>query len=227
MAILIIDNFERVLNPNVVPIAMTESIVECSPAFLYKRRHFLDNPGSVIRMQMIRPALRIGSHLYWRVTHDVPKIVADKCAGKVVRCLRCVDNRRTYREEILQTLARPDQLRLDGLALSDVRPSPNKFECMAGLVGDNFEGILNPNIVTVSMTKTVLYRAASLFNQWSHFFQDPSGVLRMKMVGPGLGISGHFFGRITHYRAKIFANESASVVTRSLRRVNDSRTSGE
>src|SRR5262245_66433500 len=105
MAILIIDNFERVLNPNVVPIAMAESIVERSPAFLYERRHLLDNPGRVIRVQMVRPALRIGSHLNGRVTHDVPKIVADKCAGIVVRCLRCVDGSRTYGAEVMESMS--------------------------------------------------------------------------------------------------------------------------
>src|SRR5262245_2484308 len=98
---------------------------------------------------------------------------------------------------------------------------------MAGLVGDDSERILNPDVVTVSMTKTVLDRSASSLNQWSHFFQDPSGVLQMKMVGPGLGISSHFFRRITHYRPKILAHECAPVVTGSLCRVDDSRTGGE
>src|SRR6516225_2495349 len=108
MAILVIDNFERVLNPNVVSISMTESIVERPPAFLYKWRHFVHNAGDVIRVQMVRPALRIGSHLNRRIAHDVPKVLADKCAAVVAGCFRRVDDRWTYGEQVLQPLARPD-----------------------------------------------------------------------------------------------------------------------
>src|SRR5262249_9675784 len=100
------DNFERVLDPNVVPISMTESIVERPAAFLYERRHFLNNPSGVIRVQMVRPALRIGNHLNRRITHDVPKILTDKRAGKVARCFSRVDDRWTYGEQVLQTLTR-------------------------------------------------------------------------------------------------------------------------
>ena len=105
MIICVFDDFERVLNPNVVPISMTESIIKRPAAFLYERSHFLNNPGGVIRVQMVRPALWIGNHFNRRIAHDVPKIVTDKRAGIVARCLRCVDDRRTHGEQVLQTLA--------------------------------------------------------------------------------------------------------------------------
>src|SRR6516162_10005599 len=105
MIIFAFNDFERVLNPNVVSISMTESIIKRPASFLYERSHFLNNPGGVIRVQMVRPALRIGNHLNRRIAHDVPKIVTDKRASIVARCLRRVDDRWTREEKVLQTLA--------------------------------------------------------------------------------------------------------------------------
>ena len=110
--------------------------------------------------------------------------------------------------------------------LSDVRPCTDEFKCVACLVGDDSESVLDPDVVPVSMTKTILDRAASSFNQRTHFFQNPRGVFRMQMVRPAFRISSHLNGRIAHDVPKILADKCAGIVARCFRCVNDRWTNG-
>src|SRR5262249_4693719 len=156
VACLVSDDSEGVLNPDIVPVSMTEAVLDRSEERRVGKECSFQNPRGVVRMKMVRPALRIGSHLNGRIANDVTKILADKCAGIVARCFSRVDDRRINGEQVLQPLAGPDYLRLDELALSNVCSGSNEFECVACLVSDDSEGVLNPDIVPVSMTEAVL-----------------------------------------------------------------------
>src|SRR5262249_35489967 len=110
------------MDPDVVPVSMTKAVFDRAASSFNQRTYFFQNPRGVVRMQMARPALRIVSHLNGRIAHDVPKILADKCAGIVARCFSRVDDRRINGEQVLQPLTGSDLRRLYDLALSDVCP---------------------------------------------------------------------------------------------------------
>jgi len=65
----------------------------------------------------------------------------------------------------------------------------------------------------IAVLESVLDRAASLLDQWTHLVEDPRRVLPVEMVGPALWIGDHFLRRIPHYGAKVLADEGAGEIT--------------
>jgi len=113
LASLIPDHLEGVLNPNVVPVPVPETVGDRSAPLLHQRCHLGEYPRGVFGVQAFRPALGIGRHLLRRVPHNRFEVLADEGAGVAARSLRRVDDRGADREQILQALA---GLRLDARA---------------------------------------------------------------------------------------------------------------
>ena len=80
---LVFDDPEGILNPNVVPVAMAEAILDRSPAVLDQGWHFLEDSRCVLGMETVGPRLRISGHLLWRIAHDGAEIFTDESAGKI------------------------------------------------------------------------------------------------------------------------------------------------
>ena len=100
---------------------MAEAILDRSAAPPDQRKHLAEGAPCVVGMQALRPALRVGGHLLRRIAHDSAEIFAYEGAGKVAGRLGRVDDGRTDREKVLQTLPRALELGGDGFALC--------FEC--------------------------------------------------------------------------------------------------
>ena len=83
MAGVVVDDLEGVLDPNVMPVAMAEAIFDAAAAAPDQREHLAEGPRSVIGVEMIGPALRVGGHLLRPISHDGAQILADEGAGVI------------------------------------------------------------------------------------------------------------------------------------------------
>ena len=99
------DHPERVLDPDVMAVAMAEAIFDRPSAFLDQRSHLLEYALGVLRMQPHRPEILVLEHLPGREAHDARDVLADEGAGVVARLVGVDDGRRD-RHQIAQPLAR-------------------------------------------------------------------------------------------------------------------------
>src|SRR3974377_454183 len=98
---------------------------------------------------------------------------------------------------------------------------------MALIVIDHTEGILDPDVMPVTMPEAVLEGPSATLDEGRHLIKDPRRVLRMHMVGPAPRIGGPFLGRIDHDRAEFFADICAGKIARGLGGVYDRGADGE
>src|SRR4029079_15822632 len=81
----IADHSERVLDPDVVAVAMAEAIFDGSFAFLDQWSHFLEHAFGVFGVQAHSPKILVLEHLPGRQAHDARDVLADEGAGVVAR----------------------------------------------------------------------------------------------------------------------------------------------
>ena len=112
----VVDDPERVLDPDVMSVAMPEAVLDRSPSALDQRPHLLEHSGSVLGMEMAGPAFRIGGHLLRRIAHDRAEILADEGAGEIARGLGGVDDGGAHGEQVLYALLGALQLAFVRLA---------------------------------------------------------------------------------------------------------------
>ena len=79
---IVIDHLEGVLDPDVVPVAMAEAVLDGSAAPPDERNHLAESPPRVVGVKALGPTLGVRSHLLGRVAHDGAKIFADEGAGE-------------------------------------------------------------------------------------------------------------------------------------------------
>src|SRR6476659_4538178 len=104
MAGLVVHDPEAVLNPDVMPVAMTEAVFDGSASLFDQRRHGFEHAFRIVGVQMVGPTLGIGRHFLRRIAHDRAQVLADEGAGEIPRSFGRVDDRRTYGEQVLQSL---------------------------------------------------------------------------------------------------------------------------
>ena len=112
----VVDDPERVLDPDVMSVAMPEAVFDRSPAVLDQGAHLLEDSRRVLRMEMVGPAFRIGRHLLRRIAHDRAEILADEGAGEIAGGLGGVDDGGAYGEQVLHALLGALQLAFVRLA---------------------------------------------------------------------------------------------------------------
>ena len=105
LARLIVHDFEGVLDPDIVPVAVAEPVFERPSAHFNELAHLLKDPICILGMQAARPELRIFKHLPRREAHDRVDVLADERAGVIVRGLRRIDDPRRDGQQILDALA--------------------------------------------------------------------------------------------------------------------------
>ena len=103
---IVIDNPERVEDPNVAALSPAEAVFQGPFAAFYETWTFVENSPGVFWMEVVGPALGIGRHLLRRIAHDRLEILTDIGAGKITGSLGRVDDRGADSEQMLQPLAR-------------------------------------------------------------------------------------------------------------------------
>ena len=98
------------------------------------------------------------------------------------------------------------------LALGNVGPRADKLERMAGVVIDDLEGVLDPNVMPVAVPEAIFDGSAAAPDQRKHLAECPRSVIRVEMIGPALGVCGHLLRPISHDGAQILADEGAGVI---------------
>ena len=82
-------------------VAMLEPVFDRSPAVLDQGTHFLEDSWRVLRVEMIRPASRVGSHLLRRIAHDGAEVFADESAAEIAGSFIGINDSGACREEML------------------------------------------------------------------------------------------------------------------------------
>src|SRR4029077_17557717 len=98
------------------------------------------------------------------------------------------------------------------LALGNVGPRADELERMAGVIVDDLEGVLDPNVMPVAVPEPIFDSSAAAPDHRKHLAERPRGVIRMEMIGPALGICGHLLRPISHDGAQILADEGAGII---------------
>src|SRR4029078_10089965 len=95
----------------------------------------------------------------------------DEGTGEIVRSLRRVDNRWTGRDEIFEVIHQRHAL-ADGLlhllTVGNVGPRSYNLGRPAVVVVNDFEGVLYPDVLPVSMPETIFERPSPLIAQTTH-----------------------------------------------------------
>src|SRR5262245_1400257 len=86
MASFVFDALERILDPNVLPVAMAESVLDGSPSSFNEGSHFFEDPFRIVGMKPLRPELAILEHFPFGKTHDGIDVLAHERAAIVARC---------------------------------------------------------------------------------------------------------------------------------------------
>ena len=105
--------------------------------------------------------------------------------------------------------------------------APTSSNRMARLVIDDLEGVLDPDVVAVTVPEAVCDGPSSPLRSAGASRQRPGCVVRMQHVGPALRIRRHFLRRIPHDRAEILGDKRARVDRLKLRGVDDRGADGE
>src|SRR5689334_11848151 len=182
MAGLVVHDPEAVLNPDVMPGARTVAVQGVSARILYRTTNGFEHPIRIVGVQMFAPTLWIGRHFLRRIAHDRAQVLADEGAGEIPRSFGRVDDRRTYGEQVLQSLPYVAQFRLGRLALGYVGPSADQLQRVAGFVFDKPECVLNPNVMTIAVAEAIFDRATTPLDQGPHLVEDSRRILGMKIA---------------------------------------------
>src|SRR4029078_134434 len=113
------------------------------------------------------------------------------------------------------------------LALGNIGPRADELEGMAGIVVDDLQGVLDPNVMPVTVAEAIFDAAAAAPDQREHFAEGPRSVIGVEMIGPALGVDGDLLRPISHDGAQVLAAEGAGVVAGGLGGVDGGGTSGE
>src|SRR4029078_4293340 len=98
------------------------------------------------------------------------------------------------------------------LALGNIGPRADELEGMAGIVVDDLEGVLDTNVMPVTVGEAIFDAPAAAPDQREHFAEGPPSVIGVEMIGPALGVGGHLLRPISHDGAQVLADEGAGVV---------------
>ena len=113
----VVNYLERILDPDIVTVPVTEAVCDCSASLLYQRWQFLENPRGIVVMKTGRPAFRVGRHFLRCETHNRLDVVTDKGTSEISRCLSGVNDRRADGKQILESLTRAGQFSFDSHSL--------------------------------------------------------------------------------------------------------------
>src|SRR5262249_31776053 len=80
---LVLDHLERILNPDVVAVAMLEAVFNRAATRLDEGAHFLEHSWCIFGVEVVRPAPLVANHVAWRKAHDHFEILADESTGKI------------------------------------------------------------------------------------------------------------------------------------------------
>src|SRR5262249_30975693 len=83
------------------------------------------------------------------------------------------------------------------------------------------QSVLNPDVMSVAMAKTVLQGAAALADQPVHLGEHAASIVGMQALDPELLVVAHLPWRIAHDRIQIVTDECAGVIAADLRGVDD------
>ncbi len=122
----VVDDLERVLDPNVLTVAMAKAVLNGSASLFDERPHFFENPFRIVGMKPLRPEFVILEHFPFGKAHDGIDVLADERTAIAASCLIGVDDARRHGQKVLQ--ARACFLELGG-ALLDM-----PFELVIGLL---------------------------------------------------------------------------------------------
>ncbi len=108
-ALVILDDPEGVLDPDVVPVAVPEAVLQGAAALLHQRAHLAEDTRDIVGVQAHGPEILVLQHLPRREPHDAGDVLADEGAG-IVAGLNGVNDRGRDRHEVLETPSRRFQL---------------------------------------------------------------------------------------------------------------------
>jgi len=140
-----------------------------------------------------------------------------------------VNDRRARRDKILKIIHKRHsftQRLLNLLAVGDVRPRTDDLKRLSGIPLDDLEGILDPDVVPISVSKAVFGCSSPSFNERTHLFEDSLGIFWMEALGPELAIFEHLPLREAHNGIDVLANKRTRITARALVRVHDARGDG-
>src|SRR4030095_12251557 len=115
---LVVHDFERILDPNIVPVPMSEPVFNCPAALPDEWSQFTQDARGIIRVQAVGPALRIRYHFIRGKAHDRPNIFTDECASKIPSRVGGVDNCGTDGEQVFVSLTRASRCRINYFAFA-------------------------------------------------------------------------------------------------------------
>src|SRR3974377_486827 len=102
-----------------------------------------------------------------------------------------------------------------------VAQAPTDSCGFASIIWGYGEGVLDPDIVPVTMAEAIFESTVSLFDQAADFGENPASIVRMQCCDPELLFVAHLPRCVPHDRIQIVAHEGASIVARHLRRIDD------
>src|SRR5262249_2311447 len=104
-ALVVLDDPECILDPNIMSVAVAEAVLQRPAALLNQRSHLAEYAGGVAGMKANSPEIFVFEHLPSREAHDAGDVLAHEGAGVVARLIG-VDDRRRDGHEVLEPLAR-------------------------------------------------------------------------------------------------------------------------
>ena len=194
LAVVVVRDGERVLDPDVVAVAMAETIFEAAAALADQPLQFGEHAVGVLRMETLDPELLVVAHLPRRIGHDRVQILADEGAGIVARDLGGVDDGGAGADQGLEVVHQRHAFaeRLLGLlAGGNIGPRADDLERAALAVVDHAERVLDPDIMSVAVPEAVLERPAAFLDQRRHLLEHARGILRMQTHGPEILVLQH------------------------------------
>ena len=145
-------------------------------------------------MKPFEPEFRVLAHFPGGIPHRRFQVIADERAGEISRCSGRVDDCRTCCDESLQIIHQRHALAegiFDLFAVRNVRPRADDLKWLAGIIVNDFERVLDPNVVPVSMPEAVLNRSATALHQRTHLLEYTIDIVRVQSLWPKLGILEH------------------------------------
>src|SRR6476661_673630 len=100
----VVDDPERVLDPDVTPVPMPEAILYGPSAFIDQRDHFPEDALGILWMETYSPEVFVFEHLPRGKSHDAGHVLADEGACIVARQIGVDDGRRD-RHQVTQPFA--------------------------------------------------------------------------------------------------------------------------
>ena len=126
----------------------------------------------------------------------------------------------------LDLLSQPLEVGLGAFAVGNVGPGTDDVLWPPFFVWHDREAVLDPEVVTAAMPKTVLDRPSSSDDQLFDLPEDVLGVLRMDVLGPEGRVVAHLPRQIAHDRRQVLTDEPAGIAVLGLRGGVDDRWAG-